>query len=150
MLKSYMLWAVIPCSLFKVNRHFGGTCRYHLQVEKWANQPTSPHSFWSTILKAFSIKPGSICSGSKKTSYGLIICLLVILYFHIISACQIFYLFLVYVFAIVSLSYVFYYAWLSSSQKEQQNIMSPSCEIKDKCDHFQIPMSIPRMYIVTC
>jgi hypothetical protein len=29
-LKSSIIWDIMPCSLYKVNRHFGGTCRLHL------------------------------------------------------------------------------------------------------------------------
>jgi hypothetical protein len=30
-MKSYIFWAVTPCSPLKINRHFGGTCNLHLQ-----------------------------------------------------------------------------------------------------------------------
>jgi hypothetical protein len=30
-MKSYVFWDVPPCSPFKINRRFGGTCRLHLE-----------------------------------------------------------------------------------------------------------------------
>jgi hypothetical protein len=30
-MKSSVFWDITPCSLLKVNRRFGGTCRLHLQ-----------------------------------------------------------------------------------------------------------------------
>jgi hypothetical protein len=29
--KSYIFWDITPCSPLRVNRHYGGTCRLHLQ-----------------------------------------------------------------------------------------------------------------------
>jgi hypothetical protein len=43
-------------------------------------------------------------------------------------------MFFVFVFATVSFYNVLCYAWLSNSQRKQQNIKLPSCKIKDKCD----------------
>jgi hypothetical protein len=33
-MKSSLFWDIIPCSLFKVNRHFGGICHLHLQGQR--------------------------------------------------------------------------------------------------------------------
>jgi hypothetical protein len=33
-MKSSVLWDIRPCSPLKVNRYFGGTCRFHLQSRR--------------------------------------------------------------------------------------------------------------------
>jgi hypothetical protein len=41
-IKNYIFWDITPCSLLKVNRCFGGTCRLHLQRRK-ISQPRNQH-----------------------------------------------------------------------------------------------------------
>jgi hypothetical protein len=46
--KSSIFWEIMPCSLLKINRHFGGTCRLHLhgwRISQARNQLKSGLAF---------------------------------------------------------------------------------------------------------
>jgi hypothetical protein len=45
-MKSSIFWDITPCSLLKVNRRFGGTCRHHLQVRRIGRTRNQRESRW--------------------------------------------------------------------------------------------------------
>jgi hypothetical protein len=48
-IKSSSFWDITPCSPLKVNRHFGGTCRLHLQGGR-IRQARNQRDFQRTTL----------------------------------------------------------------------------------------------------
>jgi hypothetical protein len=46
------VWDITPCSPLKVNRHFGGTCRLHLQGRKISRTRKQRESKRKTVLLA--------------------------------------------------------------------------------------------------
>jgi hypothetical protein len=49
-LKSSIFWDVTPCSPFKVNRRFGGTCRLHLQGREISQAGEQLETRWQPEL----------------------------------------------------------------------------------------------------
>jgi hypothetical protein len=61
-MKSIVFWDITPCSLLKVNRHFGGTYRLHLRGRKICRARNQRESRWQTepFQRAFNSLHGVI------------------------------------------------------------------------------------------
>jgi hypothetical protein len=65
--ESSVIWDIMPCSPFKVNRRFGWTCRPHLQAQRISEQRlqallvTYYHAFFCVAF-SFTLKMEAKCS----------------------------------------------------------------------------------------
>jgi hypothetical protein len=45
-IKSYIFWDIMPCSLLKINRRFGGPCRLNIQGQRISREINQRESRW--------------------------------------------------------------------------------------------------------
>jgi hypothetical protein len=80
--KSYVFWDITPCSPFKVNRRFGGTCRLHPQSRRISQRRHQhegskkhsllvPDSCWFLGWYSFTLKMNATCCCETSVKFKL-------------------------------------------------------------------------------